>query len=272
MTALVEAGKIEFAVHSAAVGDAEDRSVDAAVFASKLGDLVRALQAADVAINGAPRHQYVIAKLHTSTPTAILAERPLLPGPRARQSGIRAFEECASAIQMGEKEHALRFGDTAKIVERLARGAANTFGYAEVKVADNVIRIDPFLRERAREVRRPVLPAPVERKWFSGAVHASFIGTVLEVDLRGSMPALKLVLSAGAKEIDCVSRGLDIEKIRASLNRRVRASGLAIYDGKSGLPRRIEITELETLEGTPDFTRWRGKFSPFDVPDWGAEH
>ena len=109
------------------------------------------------------------------------------------------------------------------------------------------------------------VPAPT---WFEGTACGSFDGEVRAVDLRGALPEIKLILSAGGKEIDCVCRNIDIETIRTALNRRVRISGLAIYDGKSGLPRRIEASELEIVQGAPDFARWKGAFEPFEIEPW----
>ena len=94
----VAKGRIQFALHSQNPEDRDDKEVDGAVFASKLGMLVKALKAADKAANnGRQSHSYAIAKLHTSTPTAVLLERPLReldPG----SSGIEGFNDCIAAI------------------------------------------------------------------------------------------------------------------------------------------------------------------------------
>ena len=105
-------------------------------------------------------------------------------------------------------------------------------------------------------------------KWFSGSAFGSFDGEVRAVDLRGSLPEIKLILSAGGKQIDCICRGIDIENIRSALNRRVRISGLAIYDGTSGLPRRLEAREVSLVAPGADFTRWKGAFEPFEALEW----
>jgi hypothetical protein len=61
-------GQIMFQVHGP---DTETDEVAAAVFARQLGILSRALRAADRAINGRHVHDYFIASLSTSTPTAL---------------------------------------------------------------------------------------------------------------------------------------------------------------------------------------------------------
>jgi hypothetical protein len=48
----------------------------------------------------------------------------------------------------------------------------------------------------------------------------------------------------------------------------VRVFGRAIYDGKSPLPRRIEVTDFQEVATDADFTKWRGSFNPFEIEDW----
>lgn len=271
-------GLIRFRIHSPqnAVGTGADEDVPAAVFASKLATLVRALKAADKAVNmGSGAHEYRIRKLQSSSPTVLLAETPLTSAAEAYGgSGIDAFEDCVSAITVGDTERAKRYGSCALQVSRLAKGADKTFGYAEVWTAnDNIIRVDPFLIEQARAIVEPEREAVVTSSdWFKGTAHGSFTGTILQVDLRGALPEVKLVLSAGGKQIDCVCQAEDVETIRQTLNHRVRVSGTAIYDGKTGLPRRIRVSDIQPVEGTADFTRWKGAFEPFEPTLWGDEH
>ncbi|MCB1470400.1 MAG: hypothetical protein KDK08_25350 [Rhizobiaceae bacterium] len=269
----LKSGQVRFALH--APGETDDGEVDASVFATKLGQLIRALKAADKSVNrGVSAHRYTIARLHTSTPTAIINEQPSpqFANSFPMSSGIPAFDECADAISMGS-EKALEFGETATFIERLAKGASTKFGYAEVWTDnDSIIRVDPFLKERARAVTapQPEIEIPV-RPWFSGVVVGTFDGVLQVVDLRGSLPAIKLKLSAGGKEVDCVCRADHVETIGASLNKRVRISGRAIYDGKSGLPRRVEVADIVPVSAGGDFARWKGAFEPFDVPDWHGD-
>lgn len=267
-------GKIQLVVHSAGPSlDDDDTGVSAAVFAQKLGQLVAALGAADEAVNGSRVHEYTIARLHTSTPTAILRERPRESGQFDEwrlESGIEAFASCASAIATGESDAVQRFGKCAEKVLTLTKGAGRRFGFMEATVADNVIRIDPFLSERAATIvsPKPLALASDAQKWFKGVTEGSFVGSVKEADLRGALPEIKLVLSAGGKEIDCVCRGLPIDDIRAALDRRVRITGRALYDGKSGLPRRVEVRSIEHFKTEVDFKRWSGGFEPFEAVEW----
>lgn len=269
-------GQIRFRVHGP---DPAGDEVSAAVFADKLMTLVRALRAADKALNGVLMHDYVIARLRTSTPTAVLAERPL---PKyddlvSGQSGISGFDDCVQAITIGERDRALRYGNCAVQIGKLAKGSQSRFGYAEVWTREEtIIRVDPFLTERTRAIVAPPTeleapPISATRDWFKGTAYGSFDGEIRAVDLRGALPELKLILTAGRKQVDCVCRGIDIETIRTALNRRVRLSGLAIYDGKSGLPRRIEVNEIIPVPPPGDITRWAGSFEPFAPSEWEGD-
>ncbi|MFI4974233.1 MAG: hypothetical protein ACHP84_06845 [Caulobacterales bacterium] len=264
-------GEIQFALHSRDPDDSEDRRVDAGVFAAKLGALVGALKAADASVNGgSPAHSYVIERLLTSTPTARLKERPLRRDLMI-QSGIDAFDRCAQAITVGERDTALTYGKCVTKVETLARGAEKTFGYGEIQTPANVVRIDQFLAERTKSVispERPIARTAAAGEWFKGATQGSFVGMVRVVDLRGKLPAIKLILSAGSMTLDCACIGLTVDQIRHALNRRVRVFGRAIYDGKGGLPRRVEIRDIEVMETDGDISNWRGAFEPFEVSTW----
>lgn len=110
-----------------------------------------------------------------------------------------------------------------------------------------------------------------QQHWFSGAAIGTFDGFLHFVDLRGALPEIKLTLSAGGKQIDCVCRDDDVETIRGSLNKRVRITGRAIYDGRSGLPRRVEVISIAPVGEPADFTKWRGSFEPFTAPEWPGD-
>lgn len=115
------------------------------------------------------------------------------------------------------------------------------------------------------------LPQLSGRTWFKGAAHGTFQGVVKAVDLRGARPEIKLVLSAGGKELDCVFRPEHLDGVKHSLERLVRVRGLAHYDGRSGLPRRIDIADIEPVRPARDFTHWRGAYEPFEPDLWEGE-
>lgn len=268
-------GQIRFRVHGP---DTATDEVTAGVFSRQLSTLYRALRAADKSINGRVVHDYIIANLSSSAPTALLAERPIpkfLDQLSALHSGIDAFEDCIDAITIGSNERANRYEQCVKQVAKFAR-----IGYSEVWFGDEKVRrVDQFLTERAREIveARPMLAyatqvltydAP-QRQWYKGAADGSFDGTVKAADLRGALPQITLVLTAGGAQIECICRADDIEVIRSALDRRARVYGRAIYDGTSGLPRRIEVRRIDIVASRYDFLRWKGSFEPLDLdPDW----
>jgi hypothetical protein len=267
-------GQVRFRVHGP---DTATDEVSAGVFAHQLTTLVRALKAADKATNGGRAvHDYVVAQLSTSTPTALLAERPL---PRYRgqiisgHSGIDAFEDCVEAITLGEERRARMYGACANYVSKFS-----PVGYSEIWTGETtVFRVDPFLTQRAKVIINPIADAVspfgqgaplTRREWFRGVATGSFDGEIKEADLRGALPQIKLILTAGGAEIDCVCRSDNIEDIRATLDRRARVYGRAIYDGSSGLPRRIEVSKIAVVSGSRDLTRWKGAFKPFEIEPW----
>jgi hypothetical protein len=265
-------GEIRLRVHGRQ-NDAGER-VPASVFAQKLATLVRALRAADAAVNGRVTHDYVISDLKIGSALVELREEAirrtdLIP----RYSGVSAFDNCVGAIREGSVERALTFGKCPVYIAQLAKGSGQRFGYAELWVDhESPFRVDDFLFEQTETViKRPALldePAGTEQRWYKGIAQGTFEGVVKGVDLRGALPEVKLILTAGGKELDCIFREVSIERIREALDRRVRIEGTAYYDGKSGLPRRVEVTDIWPIKEPGDFTRWRGAFQPFTAPEW----
>lgn len=254
--------EIEFKVHGLTTED--HGRVPARVFAAKLTQLVSALEAADAIANGEVKHTYVLAAMHMSTPTALLKEVP-----------IAEIDEGASAIPVfndaleGIKVHDARITRLAPVVRKISKltaGVTQSFGFAEIKTDDNVVRVDDFLRKRSLIARKADKGA-----WYEGASLGSFDGTLKYVDTRGTLPQIKLVLSAGGKEIDGICRREDIDSIGDALDHRVRVFGRAIYSSTSPLPLRIEVTSIEPVRGSGDLEKWRGAFRPFTIESWGAD-
>lgn len=261
-------GQIELKVHG--LKHVNQEEVPASVFANKLRQLVKALHAADEAANGKQLHQYTIARLHTSSPTAILNERP---NPKLyvdrSASALPIFVNGVDAIKT-DTSPARAMPEFVSAIRRMTSGADKSFAFAEVRTKSApVIRIDEFLRERSVSIEERVTSKGVpDGGWYRGAVVGSFDGKLEYVDLRGALPQIKLTLSAGGKQIDCICRHEDIQSLGDALAHRVRVFGRAIYDGKSGLPRRVEVTEIKPVKENADFERWRGAFRTFEPESW----
>ena len=254
--------QIELKVHGLSPED--HGRVPARLFATKLNQLVSALEAADTVANGDATHDYVLANMHMSEPTALLKEVPRKDMDEG-QSAIPVFNDAVEGI----KTHDARVVRLASVVRRvglLTSGAETRFGFAEVRTADpSVIRIDDFLRRRAKSARDQG-----KGSWFDGAVIGSFDGVLDYIDLRGALPQIKLTLSAGEKELDCVCRREDIDALGEALHHRVRVHGRAIYTSAHPLPMRMEVSSIEPIKQHPDFERWKGAFRPFAL-DWDGD-
>lgn len=255
--------QIEFKLHG--LTDHDHGQVPAKVFANKLSQLVKALEISDRMANGKVIHTYTIAKLHTSQPTAVLRERLIHDDEHPGISALPEFMSGVDAIKTHQR-NVVKMEDFVDTVRRMTSGANTKFGFAEVKTAKDEVRVDAFLRERAYSV-----VAEKKDKWFSGAVMGSFDGMLDYVDARGSLPQIKLTLSAGGVEIDCTCKREDIEAISGGLSRRVRVFGRAIYSSKSPLPLRVEVTDIQPIETGGDFTLWKGAFKPFEIDGWEGD-
>lgn len=260
----LEPKQIELKIHG--LTDVEHGQVPGRVFANKLKQLISALEAADIHTNGKIVHEYVLTEMHMSNPTAVLRAKPLVEDEDGR-SPILALNEAIEAITTSDNK-VIPLSSIVKRVSLLTAGAEKQFGFGEIRtIGEKVVRIDDFLRKRA-----VAATAKSRGEWFEGAVHGSFDGTLQYVDNRGAMPLLKLVLSAGGKEIDCVCSRDQIETIKHALSNRVRVTGKAIYSAASPLPVRIMVTQIDPVKQDGDLSRWRGAFTPFQIDSWdGAD-
>lgn len=249
---------------------AMNERVVASVFTKKLDALIAGLRAADKEGNGSKHFEYVIADLGIGSARVRLdavETSKKLP----RISPIDAYEECANALAKSDFDKALVYSGTVEKIAELSEGAGKTYSYADLSIGNNVIRIDDFLSRQAENAKRQMEDATNMLRYFIGVTHGAFDGEIKEVDLRGAIPQMKLVLSAGGKEIDCISKIIGIEEIRGALDRRVWVEGDAIYGGRSGLPERLEIRRIAHVESQDDIGRWRGSFRPFEVSQWEGD-
>ncbi|WP_376100820.1 hypothetical protein ACE7GA_26420 (plasmid) [Roseomonas sp. CCTCC AB2023176] len=272
--------RIRFRVHGQKRGTQSGEEVLAAVFAQKLGALVRALRAADKIANGANNHDYTIAALNIGSAEAVLAERaaPKIFPDGSGRSGLDVFDQCLDAVALGNVASMRRFEPCLKHLGTLARGSGKVFSYAELAVDEKPpVRVDGLMEDLVEKASRLWIDldggnaAATPPTWFQGFAHGSFDGEIKLVDLRGALPQVKLVLTAGRKEIDCILREPGVQQLRETLNRRVRVSGRVFYDGTSGLPRRIEVMSIEAIADGGDVRRWKNSFEPFTQDLWKGD-
>ena len=107
--------------------------------------------------------------------------------------------------------------------------------------------------------------------WYEGVAYGSFDGVLNYVDTRGDVPQIKLTLSAGGKEIDCICKREDIDALGTALSHRVRVHGKCIYVSASPLPMRVEVSSIEPVKQDGDLERWMGAFRPFAIDSWDGD-
>lgn len=247
--------------------DAMNHNVDASVFARKLQELLSGLSTADKTKNGKKSFDYIITDLGIGSARirldAVERRRPRLQA----QNPIALYKQCAGALERSDFDEALQLGDTVNKIAALCNGAGHSFAHAELVIDDNVIRIDDFLARQAVNAFRHKEEAESTIKQFVGVAVGSFDGTIKEVDLRGSLPTCKLVLSAGGVQLDCITKVLTVDDLRSALDRRAWVEGNAVYGGGTGIPERLEILSIDVIDDVPpsNILRWRGAFQAFDV-------
>lgn len=257
--------------------DKQSDGLDVSVFTAKLNALVAALSAADRAINGKKIYTYKLSKLASSSPTALISEviphgkRPLF----ALASPVQELGQRTSDAIEGRTDTDSRFDPIYRQLARLSAGANEQYEYGELWTSSrDAYRIDRFLEERAQRAERRETYVKLEegaRRHFEGVAIGNFEGMLDYVDLRGSLPAIKLTMLIGGKQLDCVCKSVDTEKIRAALHMRAVVTGRAIYDGSGPLPRRVEVMDIRVREAPDDFSIWKGSVKTFDVAAFGDD-
>ena len=260
--------EVRLRVHAGA--DTNNR-VRGKVFARQISALIKALESADRVANGGVRHDYVITGLEQRSAQASLRQIASSKKPK-EESPVKLLPVIISAVMSADTATIIRFSDVVSSLHKMAKGAGESYSHADLQVGNAPsIRVDAFFAGRLSHAMGAVVVAQEDDEFYSGMAYGSFDGVIKEVDLRGDTPHLKLILAAGGIEIDCVTRGLSIEEIRASLNMRVWVDGMAHYTGVSGLPQRIEIRNIKLVSQKPNLLRWSGTFDAIEQSDWGDE-
>lgn len=262
----LRADQVKLRVHGLA---AMNDRVRARVFARQLGALVKSLEAADKSANGGTRFDYVIAELKNESASATLSQ-VAASKKRPIQSGVQALGEMMTGITQLNRTTIEKYADCIQHVATIAKGAGEEFSHTDLRIEGfKPIRVDDYF---VKQVERALkLTVPPEDRFFAGVAIGTFDGEIKEVDLRGDTPRVKLILSAGGKEIDCVCSGMSTDELREALDRRVAVEARAHYSGDSGLPERIEILNLKVIKERGDFLRWKGRFEGLRSDDYEDE-
>jgi hypothetical protein len=263
----LRSGQVKLRVHG---GQDTSCRVRASVFARQLAALVSALETADKIANGGHRFDYVIAELRNESASAILTEVVASKKPR-KQSGADALGQAIQGFHDLDRMAIEQYGDCLKHVASIVRGVDAEFSHTDLSIGGfKPIRVDDFFQKQIQRAQK--VATPTVTRLYSGIAIGSFDGTIKEVDLRGETPRLKLILRAGGKEIDCVYFGATSDQVREILDRRVFIEGRAHYDGRSGLPERVEIISHKEMKPNADMLRWRGEFNEITASDWNESH
>lgn len=248
----------------------DDREVDAAIFSAKVRDILNALKIADKHTNRKALHRYLVTGLRHGSAEMTLGERPVDVDRPPTGSSVDSFLDCMDAAYRNNVSGLRRFNGLAEGIAKVCRGAGEKFSHIEFDSTrlESPIRVDRLV---SRQVDRMVAEAASQVDvplHFRGQSQDAFDGEIKELDLRGRLYTGKLVLSGGAKEINCVFPHFSVGRLKEVLDSRVWAEGQAIYDGTSPLPVRLEVVSIRPIVGGKGIERWEGKVAiPSDV-EW----
>jgi len=251
--------------------DAMAGEVFADVFAKKVSGIIRGLKKVDKLYNGGARHDYVVVGLEVGS-TEIDFREKVISTKQIKKSPTSEFISFGLAAS---RSQAVVPADDAQsemleMLKNLCKNASSRFDYATLKNGtDDIIRVDKFLERQVDKIimAEQHLASIEPARYFVGEAIGTFDGVIEAVDLKGEAPDARLMLSAGGKPIDCVLFGMDLDEVRQALGSRVAATGRAIYEGKTGLPSRLEIRKIKTYSDT-DILSLRGAFVPASLTFW----
>ena len=148
-------------------------------------------------------------------------------------------------------------------IHTLSKGASTKFAHAELSFpGETVLRIDDYLQDRAEDVIADPLGEIIgQPQSYRGSAFSTFDGVLKEIDSRGIMLRGKLVLEPSASEIDCVMNKDRVPEARESFDKRVMINGIARYDGRGGLPVRLDVHKIRAVKRSGDLVKWKGAFT-----------
>lgn len=251
--------------------DSMSGEVFADVFAKKVSGIIRGLKKVDKLYNGGARHDYVVVGLKIGS-TEIDFREKVISAKRIKKSPTSEFVAFGLAAS---RSQAVVPADDAQsemleMLKNLCKSASNRFDYATLKNGtDDIIRVDKFLERQVDKIimAEQRLASIEPPRYFVGEAIGTFDGVIEAVDLKGEAPDARLILSAGGKPIDCVLFGMDLDEVRQALGSRVAATGRAIYEGRTGLPSRLEIRKIKTYNDS-DILSLHGSFMPAAMTFW----
>jgi hypothetical protein len=242
------------------------KAVDAEVFARKIAAFVRGLSKADkTSHNGKRCLNYLVTDLGIGSAKAVITERQANLKFPPTASGIESFHAALVAVYGG---HAQRLNGSHVLLppmKSLCGGASKTFSHIDVLVDDDpgsAVRVDSFFVKQLEAAVEYVAAAKgeVRKRSYKGRSLGTFDGTLKVIDHRGAVKLGKLVLTAGAIEIDCTYNETIARAIKPAIDTRAIIEAWAHYDGSSQLPVRLDVKSARPVKGNADLIKWKGSF------------
>lgn len=260
---------VTFTIHGL---DKDDRAVDGSVFAKKIREIIAALSAADKQVNKAKRHRYMVVDLKIGSAEMTLGERAISADAPPALTSVPVFLDAIDAVYRNNAPAFHRLNGLGSSIAKLCGDAGERYAFVEItspRLSSPILIDERVSRQVERLQAESVAELPVEML-FRGEAEDAFDGEIKEIDLRGKLPKGKFILSGGKKEIDCVFPHFTVDQLRKLIDCRVWVEGLAIYDGVSGLPGRIEVHRAHPIHAGTGMTSWQGKLSkPEGESEWG---
>lgn len=248
--------------------------VRADVFAKKLAALVTALRSADRQSNGGKTYNYFIKDLKHSSAYAAVSEEPFTAKKAPVGSSIHLVQSIATSVRDGQGIPRGTDPTIAKFIGSIANGVEKTFSHGEIGIRgkeDTIVRFDKYYHKLADRALDDFRSDHNVVSLFEGVSFSTFDGTLLEVDLRGTVASAKLILAVGHIELDCTCNSVTVENLRTALDQRVTVSALAHYNGKDRMPEHLDIRKIDLAGTAGSLQNWRGKFAipyPHDEDIW----
>lgn len=93
----------------------------------------------------------------------------------------------------------------------------------------------------------------LQEQFFKGVAVEAFDGHFIG--------PFRFQLTAVGRIIKCFFKGSLQDHPLAMMGHRVLVSALAKYNGKSGLPKKLEIIDIKPIKEKVNFLEWQGQFS-----------
>ena len=216
----------------------DSRLVPASVFKKQFNAFYNALAAAAAEANGPERNDIFISDLRMGSNEVAMVS----------PSGIAPLMECFTAVYRNDFPAAIKKPTIAKKIARIGKIVDQRYSTFVEFNEQITVPIDSIFCRQAKAMSRLLVPGETSTQYFAGSAIDTFDGMLGEIDALKPVWTGQLALSGG-KIIQCMldkSKGEDA--FNRFWNKRVWATGRAIYNGSSRLPVRLDVLKLQEIE------------------------